>query len=239
MSQPPVNPERLLAEIEDLLQSTPARATIRHQTDETLDWFGRAAAIVDLWNSAKSQEFSAHLALSRVTNAIEAARGMQGVMTMVRQVRHDLRIRTTGPINIAIGQGQVFADFDNLRKIIATATSDLFFVDQYLDADFVSNYLPHAAPGIAIRLLTSPRMISGLLPAVNLFSQQSGQAIAVRTAKEHDRFVLIDKRECYQSGASIKDGARNALTTLTQITDAFAAVSGTYEAMWNGATVHR
>ena len=140
---------------------------------------------------------------------------------------------------MAIGQGQVFAYFDNLRKIITTATSDLFFVDPYLDADFVSRYLPLVTVGTGIRLLTSNRMFATLLPAVDAFGQQTGQPVGVRTATGHDCFVFIDRRECYQSGASFKDGAKNALTTLTEITDAFSAVSNTYEAMWNGATVHR
>jgi hypothetical protein len=179
------------------------------------------------------------LALFNDPMAFTSNKGYLGIMTILRQVRHKLRIQTTGPVNIAIGQGQVFAYFDNLRKIITTATSDLFFVDPYLDADFVSKYLPLVPTGVVIRLLTSSRMVSGLLPAVDLFNQQGRHPVSIRTATGHEGFVLIDKRECYLSGASFKDGARNALTTLTQITDAFAAVSSTCEAMWNGATVHR
>jgi hypothetical protein len=51
----------------------------------------------------------------------------------------------------------------------------------------------------------------------------------------HDRYVIIDGKNCYQSGASFKDGAKAAPTTLTQISDAFLAVSGTYENLWNNA----
>jgi len=42
---------------------------------------------------------------------------------------------------------------------------------------------------------------------------------------------------CYQSGASFKDGAKKAPTTLTQITDAFSAVSATYEQRWSTSVV--
>lgn len=54
----------------------------------------------------------------------------------------------------------------------------------------------------------------------------------------HDRYVFVDRTACYQSGASFKDGAKKSPTTLTQITDAFAAVQQTYEALWAAGTVH-
>jgi hypothetical protein len=55
----------------------------------------------------------------------------------------------------------------------------------------------------------------------------------------HDRYVFIDRASCYQSGASFKDGGRNAPTTLTQITDAFVPTLKVYEDLWNTAIVHR
>ena len=51
----------------------------------------------------------------------------------------------------------------------------------------------------------------------------------------HDRFVFVDKIRCFQSGASFKDGAKNSLTTLTQITDNFKVMHQSYEGMWNAA----
>jgi len=79
-----------------------------------------------------------------------------------------------------------------------------------------------------------------LLPAVELFAQQNQSQINVRSAQAfHDRYVFIDRASCYQSGASFKDGGRNAPTTLTQITDAFAPVLATYEDLWDRATVKR
>ena len=48
--------------------------------------------------------------------------------------------------------------------------------------------------------------------------------------------IFIDKMECYQSGASFKDGARITDTTVTQITDAFPAMLKTYQTLWDGAT---
>jgi hypothetical protein len=55
----------------------------------------------------------------------------------------------------------------------------------------------------------------------------------MRMSKDmHDRHIFIDRRECYQSGATFKDGAVKSAATLTQITDAFAAMLQIYEQAW-------
>jgi hypothetical protein len=108
-------------------------------------------------------------------------------------------------------------------------------VDPYLDSEFVSRYLSHVSKGATIRLLARERLAT-LLPAVDLFAKQSQLAIQVRSAPNfHDRYVFVDGNACYQSGASFKDGAKSAPTTLTQITDALAAMLQTYEGLWGTA----
>jgi len=159
---------------------------------------------------------------------------------MLNQARSDLRLRTVGPTDIAVGKGHVFHYFDEVRKVIDLATRDVFFVDPYLDAEFVTRYLPHIRAGLPIRLLTSLKQIATLLPAVETFVEQQGGAVSIRTTPAiHDRHVIIDTTSCYQSGSSFKDGAKRAPTTLTQITDAFDAVLQTYERLWFAGQVHR
>ena len=148
-------------------------------------------------------------------------------------------MKTVGPLNAAVGKGSVFDYFDEIRKIVEPATRDVFFVDPYLDAEFVSRYLPHVRVGTAVRLLARERLAT-LLPAVDVFSKQSGIAIGVRSSPGfHDRYVFVDRAACYQSGASFKDGAKASPTTLTQITDAFPAVVQTYEDLWMAGKVER
>jgi hypothetical protein len=159
------------------------------------------------------------------------------MQTILHQARHDLRLKTVGPLTVAVDQGAMFDYFDEVRKLIETAKSELLFVDPYLEAEFVSRYLPHVAQGVKVRLLTRERP-STLLPAVEAFRLQSKLVIEVRsTSGLHDRYVFVDRLLCYQSGASFKDGAKKAPTTLTQILDAFQAMLDTYEQRWSAATV--
>lgn len=134
----------------------------------------------------------------------------QHLLMLLHQAESDLRLRTTGPLSIGVEVGRVFEYFDELRKLIETAKSDLLMVDPYLDAEFVSRYLPFVA--------------------------QSGLAIEVRAVGGfHDRHLFVDGQACYQSGASFKDGAKKTPTVLVQITDAFAGVNATYEQLWANA----
>jgi hypothetical protein len=236
-----ITQEQLLAELEDLLRTTPNVATIRHDTDENFSWLGRAAAIIEQWKEPKGVEFREHLTKFHDIMARPSHEGFRQMRVLLHQARNDLRMRTIGPTKIAISQGQVFDYFDEIRQTLELANEEVLFVDPYLDAEFISRYLPHARAGVAIRLLTSDKgKLVLLLPAVDLFSQQSSCAVAVRsTSGLHDRYMFIDKSSCYQSGASFKDGAKYAPTTLTQITDAFDAVWQTYDKLWSTAKVER
>jgi hypothetical protein len=113
----------------------------------------------------------------------------------------------------------------------------VLFVEPYTEADFVSRYLRHVRVGVSIRLLTG-KLLSVLLPAVDLDTKQSGAGPGVTSDPSlHDRFVFNDEREGSLSGASFKDGARLSPPTLTQMTDAFPDFLRIYEARWSKAKI--
>lgn len=224
-----LTPEQLLAEVEDVLRTMPPRETFGNHTPEHFSWLGRAQAVVRLWNPIQAPFFDGHIAKVNSRSARDVEAGIPAVLTTLNQVRHELRMQTVGPMTVAVGTGAVFDYFDEVRKTIETAKVDLLFVDPYLDAEFVSRYLPHVTRGVTVRLL-GRESLATLLPAVALLRRQSGLPIEVRSASGfHDRYFFVDRAQCYHSGASFKDGAKKAPTTLTQIVDAFSAVSNMYE----------
>lgn len=234
-----MNEEELLGEVEDLLRTMPPRETLRHATDENFAWLGRVSAVIEAWSLPKTIPLGMAMDQFHGQSARDAQEGLRKLLTLLHEARHSLRMKTVGPVNAAIGHGQVFDYFDEVRRIIEPAKQDLLFVYPYLDAEFVARYLPHVTKGVPIRLLARERLTT-LLPAVDLYSRQSGAAVQVRSAPGfHDRYVIVDRAACYQSGASFKDGAKAAPTTLTQITDAFPVVRQTYEDLWNAAKVER
>jgi hypothetical protein len=227
--------ERLLAEVEDIIRQMPPRERIRQDSA----WFGRAFAAIDNWNPYKSPSATLFHSLFLSNIGFSGENHLQQFVALLHHARHDLLMQVPSAGTVAVPHGMVFDYFDELRKIIELAKQDVLFVDPYLDAEFVSRYLPHVAAGVTIRLLAREELAT-LLPAVDAFSRQTGRTIQVRSAANfHDRYLLVDRNACYQSGASFKDGAKSAPTTPTQITDAFVGVARTYEDLWNGAKVER
>lgn len=234
-------PELILGAIDDALRSKPKIHEIVNFDDDALAWIGRSSAALRAWdgNVVGVRVAAAELDLNS-GHPTSVARGYRTVVSLLAEARYSIQLELAAPTSQALPAGNVFEYFDELRKIIERAAADLLFVDPYLDADFVSRYLPHAGGGVAIRLLTSGKRISTLVPAVEAYVKQSGAAVAVRLADNlHDRYLFVDGKECHQSGASFKDGAVKAPTVLAQITDAFPAMLQTYEALWNNAKVVR
>ena len=233
----PLPPSQLLAEVDDLLRTMPTPDSFGACTPEHVAWLGRASALVHAWDPTKAVvRFDGFVAQMNSRMARDVDAGAKAVLTMLHQLRHDARMRIPTAQGVAIGTGAVFDYFDEVRKFVELAKSDLLFVDAYLDAEFVSRYLPLVSLGTSVRLLAREKL-STLLPAVSLLRQQSSLNIEVRSAPGfHDRYIFVDRSVCYQSGASFKDGAKKAPTTLTQITDAFAAVLVTYEDLWTHGT---
>ena len=246
-----MNDEQLLTEVEDLIRSSPPPAAFMEaENNEVLDWLGRTGAVLEKWDLYKTSDIQGYISdLQRVprtafTDLAKLGATMsgdtsygpayRGLRTLLFQAQHDLQMKTVGPLSVAIPTRKPFYYFDEIRKITGMARNDLLFVDPYLDAEFVSRYLPQIKSGVTVRLLTSRRLQS-LLPAVEIFVAQSGLQVQVRSVSSglHDRYVFVDKTRCYQSGASFKDGAKRSLTNLTQITDAFDTVFQHYQSMWS------
>jgi hypothetical protein len=225
----------LLTEIEEIIRSMPPREQLRHDDQTTLSWLGRAGAAIDNWRKPAPPEWS--IAMNHLLMRTPGYLPESVIQRILYQAQSDLRLRTIGPTNVAVVKGQVFQYFDELRKVIEQASTDILFVDPYMDAEFVARYLPQVKNGVSIRMLGRKNM-AVLIPAAKLFAQESGKSIMIRsTASLHDRYVFIDKSRCFQSGSSFKDGPLNAGTTLTENVDACSVLFSAYDTMWQTGSV--
>ena len=229
--------EDLLVEVEDLLRTMPPRDTLASQGDEQLAWLGRAGAVIRELGPKFEIDFSMSISRLHAYRSPDAHRGAAEIVMLLKRAEYQLRLDTVGPRSSVAASGNVFDYFDEIRKIIELASSDILFVDPYLDAEFVSRYLPHVKAGVSIRLL-GRELIASLAPAAKLYAQQNGRKVEVKSAGGfHDRFIFIDKQAGYLSGGSFKDGPRKAPSTITQVTDAITSTLAIYEGIWNGGTV--
>lgn len=223
---------RLLAELDELLRTLPAEDS--YQTTETGAWVGRAQAVVSSWDRVRAVSFEA--SAMRFVTGYAVGESFRELTTFLHKVRFDLVLKTTDTATTVVSSGQPFGYFDEVRKVIERARSELFFVDPYLTDDFVTRYMPYVAAGTKVRLMGRENNRK-LIPSVDMFKAQSGLTIEVRSGSGfHDRFVFVDGSECLQSSASFHQGGKTTPAVLTPMHDAAKALLGVYNGIWAAGT---
>ena len=94
-----MTPEELLAQLDDLLRTTPDRAGIHSATEENLSWLGRAVAVLGRWDSTTGILAGGHTSSIQSASAARVESGYSGLLVQLHQARHDLKMMTAGPTN--------------------------------------------------------------------------------------------------------------------------------------------
>jgi hypothetical protein len=143
--------EDLLIEVEDLLRNFPEAKTISHPLEENYSWLGRVSAVIEAWNLVKTLPLISAMNEIHRPTSLSSGYAIGKIKTLLHEARHDLRMKTVGPVSVALEKGMVFDYFDEIRKVISLASSDILFVDPYLEAEFVSRYLSYCPQGVTIQ----------------------------------------------------------------------------------------
>jgi hypothetical protein len=232
-----LSPAEFAAHFDALVRTMPPIATLRHDTQENHEWLGLAAHLVQETDGARGILFRIEMAKLYSGSSRMPGETEQLLVSMVQQCKMAWRFKSSGPLAVAFEPRRPFDYFDEVRKYVESATTEVFFIDPYMDADFVSRYLPFVKAGVAVRLLGSNKIMA-LKAAVDMYSAQTGTTIALRHSQFHDRYVIIDRLECYQSSGSFNHGAATAASLLVQIVDAFESIQTIYETRWADGTVY-
>ncbi|UZW62775.1 hypothetical protein [Lysobacter enzymogenes] len=240
----PIPAENCAALLREALSNRPSDPW----SPEAMDWFADVTGIVTAYSKIEGVKFSS--LLGQVTAAATAGLSpITSSMTMnsqtqfiaqARSLLTQLQFSTNTFTTRQLGAGEVHDYFEEVRQLIVGATRDILFIDPYIDATFVTRYLPQIPQGVAVRLLTAERQSTALRQSLDMFRAQHGTSAEMRVVPDrslHDRHLIIDGREVYQSGASFKDGARNAPTSINQIVDVAAELIRAHETRWAGARV--
>ena len=122
--------EELLAEVEKLLKTTPPlSAFMKKENDEDNDeWLGRVASVLSEWNSTRCVFANMHWYIKALQQNHNIGTARRALRTLLFESQHDLRMKTVGPLSIAVGANKPFTYFDEIRKITEQAREDLLFV---------------------------------------------------------------------------------------------------------------
>ena len=99
--------------------------------------------------------------------------------------------------------GQIFDAYVLVSKIIQSAKSSIILVDNYLDESILI-MLNNRNKAVKVELY-SANFSNEFLLALKKYEAQNQTIQITKLAKSHDRFLIIDEKELYHFGASLKD----------------------------------
>jgi hypothetical protein len=146
-------------------------------------------------------------AINNRMNRIED--NVQALTDKVNQI--DLQINThLIPTQGVFFNGQIFDAYELASRIIRSAKHSIVLIDNYIDENTLT-HLAKKEKGVRVLLLTkTPSTGSGqankqLLLDVQKANAQYGNFEFKIFTQSHDRFLIIDNKEVYHLGASLKD----------------------------------
>lgn len=230
----PVSNEQLLAEIDEIIRTQP---TAQQMLNEDVSaWAGRALAVIAAWNPVQGGAFESDLRSLSTGNWALVQPALQSIPARLHRARYDVLLKVPGGGTKVVERGAPFDYFDELRKLVQKARAELFFVDPYINEEFVSSYIEFVSREVQVRILGREKMKT-LMPAVEMARRQTGLQIEARSGSGfHDRFLFIDASECIQSSNSFHQGGAKTPAVLSQIVDAAPTLLQVYEGIWAAAS---
>lgn len=236
-----ISEEQCLAVLRDLLQRVP----VNTYTEDALAWYADVAGAVAAYSPVEAVTFNglvASVANLGVMNTVAVNRRDQSCTEFAMRARalfRRLQLQTNGFVTAQFEPGQIYDYFEEIRRLLAASTREVVFIDPWLNSEFVTRYLPQVPDQVAVKLLTARGQAAALRVALDLFIQQANRQVELRVypnGQLHDRHLIVDGVDVYQSGASFKDGARNSPTSINQIVDAAPEMIAAHMVRWNGGT---
>ena len=100
-------------------------------------------------------------------------------------------------------EGQVWESYNLIINIIKKAKNNILLIDNYID-DSILEMLAKKNKNVEVIILTSSNSNISKLD-IQKFNKEYPILNVAKTNKFHDRFIIIDNKELYHCGASLKD----------------------------------
>jgi len=99
--------------------------------------------------------------------------------------------------------GQIFDAYVFVANLIKSAKKSIVLLDNYID-ETVLNILSKSSEKVSVFLLTK-NITPQLKLDVNKYNRQYSRVFIKQFDLSHDRFLIVDEKEIYHIGASLKD----------------------------------
>ena len=114
--------------------------------------------------------------------------------------------------------GQFYDAYTLIQKIFESASSEIIIIDNYIDRSILDR-LVVKKPNVLVNIYTN--INAKLLGSdIKTFNNQYGGLSVIYTTKVHDRYIIIDNKDLYLVGGSIKDLGKK-ITTVVNLDSKF------------------
>ena len=156
----------------------------------------------------------------------------------IAKLKLDLTLGGHEQIGKAYPPGSHYEFFQDVRGIIKSAEKKLFVIDPYFNDDAFEAFLSDVSD-IEIWILGKQnRYFTQVKHCADLHKKQYRTSIEVRHSEElHDRLLLVDDKNCWLTGGSVKDGGKKPtfLIPVPQLAEAKLCI---YQDIWERAAQH-
>jgi hypothetical protein len=133
------------------------------------------------------------------------------------------------PLQGVFYEGQLWDACSLVEKLIGRAKKTILLIDSWVGPSTL-DMLAKKRKGVNVEVVTSPRGNKLAASDIEKFNAQYGGLSLKTSAAFHDRFLIVDDKELYLIGASLKDLGKKCFgfTTLdkSNIPDILAKISG-------------
>ena len=120
----------------------------------------------------------------------------------------DLVLQTAlPPIQGVFYEGQLWDACSLVEKLIGRAKKEIVLIDSWVGPSTL-DMLAKKRKGVKVDVVTSPRGNKLAVSDIEKFNAQYGGLMVKTSLAFHDRFLIIDSKELYLIGASLKDLGR-------------------------------
>ena len=116
------------------------------------------------------------------------------------------------PVEGIFFDGQLFDAYKFAADLIRSARKSIVLIDNYIDENVLMLFTKRS-PGVTVTIYTA-QISKQLTLDLQRHNAQYAPVIIKQFKQSHDRFLLIDDKDIYHIGASLKDLGKNGLPSL-------------------------
>lgn len=122
--------------------------------------------------------------------------------TKINQILNALEDKTLKPKQGIFYDGQIFDAYVFINDLLKLATNEIILIDNYIDETVFTLFSKYS--NIKVQIYTS-NITKQLKLDFEKYQTQYQNIDLIQFKNSHDRFLIIDKKEVYHLGASLKD----------------------------------